>query len=143
MEKTPAVLPISGPAWELGCGQGPPPLMAFSSGSCRGHLPPPHSPLASTLREPRALAEGCFCYDVILIAVQMSLDPTITRLAELLVMIALCPAPRQSGHSALGITSPTPHLTNKESATKSVVTEPRFRIGGPNIDTSVVVRLLD
>lgn len=54
----------------------------------------PHSPLASALREPRALAEGCFSYDVILIAVQMSLDPTITRLAELLVMIALCPAPR-------------------------------------------------
>lgn len=60
----------------------------------------PHSPLASALREPRALAEGCFSYDVILTAVQMSLDPTITRLAELLVMIALCPAPRQSGHSA-------------------------------------------
>lgn len=53
----------------------------------------PHSPLASALREPRALAEGCFSYDVIPIAVQMSLDPTITRLAELLVTIALCPAP--------------------------------------------------
>lgn len=39
------------------------------------------SPLASALREPRALVEGCFSYDVILIVVQMSLDPTITRLS--------------------------------------------------------------
>lgn len=95
--KTPAVLPISGPAWELGCGQGPPlcmegpetqlPALAVAGGTS------PHSPLASALREPRALAEGCFSYDVILIAVQMSLDLTITRLAELLVMIARYPAP--------------------------------------------------
>lgn len=95
----------------------------------------PHTPLASALREPRALAEGCFSYDVILIAVQMSLDLTITRLSELLVMIALCPAPLQSGHSALGISIPHPNLTNKESASESMATEPRFCIGGPNIDT--------
>lgn len=81
------------------------------------------------------MAEGCFSYDVILIAVQMSLDLTITRLAELLVMIALCPAPRQSGHGALGISIPHPNLTNKESASESMATEPRFCIGGPNIDT--------
>lgn len=97
LEKTPAVLPISGPAWELAVGkthhhawQGSGTRLS-ALGVAGGTSS--HSPLASALREPRALAEGCFSYDVILTVVQMSLDPTITRLAELLVMIALCPAP--------------------------------------------------